>query len=254
MDVNAFGQALAAALIERTGAKMVYVPEDQQIVQEDGDRKQVVNLGNFYQMHEGGQSIEDVVALIIRLREQENVEITPEEARTHLHLHVISADYMDDAGVFRSVGPGIKDALVLDYPDFVRFLTKADFEKLGEPEDVLWAIAEVNTDAKMPEPKIAHAPNGDEIQVFDCSMGAVYAWRYATTHGEVLCGVPHREIGFVANPTSEETAKTLVLTAMSFFSEAASHALSPFVYVFRDGEAHSMLGAFHVTDDKSNAS
>ena len=86
MDVNAFGQALAAALIERTGAKMVYVPEDQQIVQEDGDRKQVVNLGNFYQMHQDGNSIEDVVALIIRLREQENVEITPEEARTHLHL------------------------------------------------------------------------------------------------------------------------------------------------------------------------
>jgi len=254
MDVNAFGQTLAAALIERTGAKMVYVPEDQQIIQEDGDRKQVVNIGNFHLMHEDGRSIAEVVDLIIRLREQENVEITPEEARTHLHLHVVSVDYRDDAGVFRSVGPGIKAALILDYPDFVRFLTKADFEKLGEPEDVLWAIAEVNTDAKMPKPKIVHAPNGDEIQVFDCSMGAVYAWRYAATHGEVLCGVPHREIGFVANPTSEETAKMLVLTAMSFFGEAESHALSPFVYIFKGGEARGMLGAIQVTGDKSNAS
>jgi hypothetical protein len=63
METHPLGEALAKALIERTGSKMEYVFDDQQVVQEDGDLKQLVNVGTFYQMHEDGHAIEDAVAL-----------------------------------------------------------------------------------------------------------------------------------------------------------------------------------------------
>ena len=233
--IHAFGQALAQAIAARGGPQMEYLHDNQTIVFEDGDLKQRVNLHNFFRMHEDGRPLEDIADFIIQLGKEQNTLIDLQTARPLLHLHIVSEEYPEDQGLFRPVGPGLKAALVLDYPDFVRFLLKADIEKIGEFENVLWAIAEVNTDAKMPEPVREQMPNGKEALVFDCSMGAVYAWRYATTHGTAICGMPRRDLGFITADNMPDSFAMLGIATLNYFREAEDHPLSPLVYRFVNG-------------------
>ena len=250
--VHAFGEALAQAIVARGGPQMEYLPDDQTIVFEDGDLKQIVNIHNFFRMHEAGRPVEDIADFIVRLGNEQKTPVDLQTARPLLHLHVVAEDYLEEQGLFRPFGPGLKAALVLDYPDFVRFLVKADLEKIGESEDVLWAIAEVNTDAKMPEPAREQMPNGKEAMVFACSMGAVYAWRYATTHGTAICGLPRRDLGFVTTDDTPESFAMLGIATISYFREAEDHPLAPLTYRFVDGKLAGAGGA--IATPRSNAS
>ncbi len=251
-NIHAFGEALAKAIVEIGGPKMEYVADDEALLFEDGDVQQRANLRNFFRMHQVGRPLESIAEFIVGLGKTQGTPVDLETARTHLHLHVVSEGYMEDAGVFRPIGPGLKAALVLDFPDYVRFLVKADLEKIGESEDVLWAIAEVNTDAKMPEPAREGMPNGKEALVFECSMGAVYAWRYATTHGTATCGLPRRDLGFVTTDDTPESFAMLGIATLSYFREAEDHPLSPLAYRFVDGKLAGAGGA--IATPRSNAS
>ena len=241
--VHAFGEALAQAIVARGGPQMEYLPDDQTIVFEDGDLKQIVNIHNFFRMHEAGRPVEDIADFIVRLGNEQKTPVDLQTARPLLHLHVVAEDYLEEQGLFRPFGPGLKAALVLDYPDFVRFLVKADLEKIGESENVLWAIAEVNTDAKMPEPAREQMPNGKEAMVFEGSMGAVYAWRYATTHGTAICGLPRRDLGFVTTDDTPESFAMLGIATLAEYSTAEDHPLTPLVYRFVKGRLAGSGGA-----------
>ncbi len=250
--LHAFGDALAQAIAACGGPQMKYIPDDQTIVFEDGDLKQIVNIYNFFRMHEAGRPVEDIANFIVRLGNEQKTPVDLQTARPLLHLHVVSEDYLKEQGLFRPCGPGLKAALVLDYPDFVRFLVKGDLEKIGESEDVLWAIAEVNTDAKMPEPVREQMPNGKDALVFECSMGAVYAWRYAITHGTAICGMPRRDLGFVTTDDTPESFAMLGIATVAYFREAEDHPLVPLAYRFVNGKLAGVGGA--VKTSQSNAS
>ncbi len=251
-NIHAFGEALAKAIKEIGGPKMEYVADDEALLFEDGDIQQRANLRNFFRMHQAGRSVESIAEFIAGLSRTQGTPVDLETARTHLHLHVVSEGYMEDAGVFRPIGPGLKAALVLDFPEYVRFLVKRDLETIGESEDVLWAIAEVNTDAKMPEPAREGMPNGKEALVFECSMGAVYAWRYATTHGTAICGLPRRDLGFVTTDDTPESFAMVGIATLSYFREAEDHPLAPLAYRFVDGKLAGAGGA--IATPRSNAS
>ncbi len=242
-NIHAFGEALAKAITEIGGPKMEYVADDEALLFEDGDIQQRANLRNFFRMHQAGRSVESIAEFIAGLSRTQGTPVDLETARTHLHLHVVSEGYMEDAGVFRPIGPGLKAALVLDFPEYVRFLVKRDLETIGESEDVLWAIAEINTDAKMPEPSCERMPNGKDTLVFDTSMGAVYAWRYAMTHGTAICSMPHRDLGFVTLDDTPDSFAMIGIVTLNQFEDAEAYTLSPLTYRFTDGKLAGIGGA-----------
>ena len=250
--IHAFGEVLARAISARGGPPMEYLADDQTIVFEDGDLKQIVHIHNFFRMYEADRPVEEIADFIVHLGKQQKTPIDLAKARSFLHLHIVSEDYLDDHGIFRPLGPGLKAALMLDYPDFVRFIVKPDLENIGESEDVLWVIAEINTDAKMPEPVHEQMPNGKEALAFDCSMGAIYAWRYAMTHGAAICGMPRRDLGFVTTDDTPESFAMVGIATLAYFREAEDHPLSPLAYRFVNGKLAGTGGAMVVP--KSNAS
>jgi len=242
--IHAFGQALAKAIAAHGGPRMEYLADDQTLVCDHDDGiKEIVAVHNFFRMHEAGRPLEDIADFIVELAREQKTPIDLATARQLLHLHVVSEDYLEEQGLYRPLGPGLKAVLVLDYPDFVRFVVRGDLETIGESEGVLWAIAEINTDAKMPEPAKAQLPNDREVMVFNCSMGAAYAWRYAVTHGTAICGMPRRDLGFVTTEDTPESFAMVGIATLTQFREAEDHPLSPLAYRFVQGKLAGTGGA-----------
>lgn len=248
-NIHTFGQTLAGTVAARGGPQMEYLADDESLVFEDGNLKQIVNLGNFFRMHQAGRSIESIADFIVDLGKRQGTPLDFETVRPLLHLHVVSEDFADDHGLFRPLALGLKQALVLDYPDFVRFIVQADLEQSGQLEDVLWQIAEINTDAKMPEPHVESLPGGKEALVFDCSMGAVYAWRKASTQSAAILGVPRRDLGAVVTDDQPDTVAMIAAFALEAYSVAEDHPLSPLAYLLRDGKLAGIGGALVVSPE-----
>lgn len=232
MNIRTFGEALARAIRDQGGPALTVA--DEALVSHD--HQEIIRLAPFFHEHAAGRPVAAIAAFLLQVRrEQQGRPIAAfGEARDRLRLHVVPAD-LDDRLVTRPLGPGLAVALVLDYPEYLRFIVQADLAALGEPEPVLWAVAEVNTDHALPEPERHPLPDGAVLCVFPGAGGADHAYRYAATHGPAVCGLPHRDFGFVIEHPTPEAHRLAAMAAVEAYGLAKDYPLSPSVYRFEQG-------------------
>lgn len=249
-NIHAFGQALVNALAER-GISTEYLADDEAIRFDRNDGHGVLGVENFYRTHLAGRTAEDIADQLVRLHQQMQGWIasgTPSfnEARPLLRLTLVHENFNADIGTCRPILPGIKAAVVFDYPEFMRHVLARDIAAMGEPEDVLWEVASANTFADMPEPTMVNLGNNQNALVFECSYGAAYAWMYAIGHESAFLAVPRRDLGVVLPGTPDDMQAMAAIASVTyglFNAPDSDHPLLPTVYYLKNGELAGLAGA-----------
>ncbi len=250
-NIHAFGQALVEAIIARGISNVEYLADDEAIRFDNDNDHGILNVENFHKMTLAGRPLDDIAEQIVRLHQtMEQMKNAPpldfETVKPLLRMTIVSDDFKADMGTFRAILPGVKAALVLDYPEFMRHVIPRDIEAMGQAEDLLWYAATANTLADAPEPTPVDLGEAGEALVFECDYGAAHAWMFAASQDGALLAMPRRDLGFVmlANRGDMQAATSAARIALGFFDAPdGDHSLVATVYYLEKGSLAGIIQA-----------
>lgn len=232
LDIRAFGSALAAALRETHGMAYALNPDEDALTFTDGSLSGRVGLQAFYAMFLGGRPVSDIAALVAEIHRGQGPLEHLGAIQEQLLCHLVPERMDPDGALMRTAAPGLKEALAVDHPAYVRMLTPHDLVSLDETADAMWARAEMNM-RRRAVPEESEEIAGEHWFSF---RSADDAWFFARRQEHAAVAVPAPHVGVVIGGSPDsETLGALAAWAAHTFCQERAHVLSPAVYLFSGG-------------------
>lgn len=248
---------LGAALkhLRQAGFEVGRHGPDQLVVSRDGDVGLVVSLGDMRELHNRSGSFEEVVEAVIQVWQRATAgklaldwNCDHERLRIHLVptglLHTLPARV-----VTRQVSPFFVETLVVDSPEFYRYVTKNDVDLSGRDLDAFWMNAQFNMSAFGPAPTLKNV-EGVSLQVWEGPYAADYAWHKASAQKSAAVAIPDENFGILVVDPSESASKLLSIV-VALAGESVQSPITDQIHLIKDREVVGFVKAFRIGGGRS---